>query len=196
MAGYNQNYLTPASGQEPGESFAQTGAEFSLDDSEIGSPGYLATPTRSPGFRPGHISPSFAQTGAELDLDDSDEEDDEDEDEDDFDLRSEVVGNAGPAAEVYQMVEQNQARRDLTVERPWEGNELMSPRPDMRNNSTSSVASFQLYTPDEEIAVRRKLDRKLVLFVALLFLLSFLDRSSKIDTCLLFFFLDGLGAVI
>ncbi|CAH0001454.1 unnamed protein product [Clonostachys byssicola] len=180
MAGYNQNYLTPSSGQEPGESFAQTGAEFSLDDSEIGSPGYLATPTRSTGFRPGHISPSFAQTGAELDLDDSDEEDDEgeDEEEDDFDLRSEVVRDAGSAAEVYQMVEQNQARRDLTVERPWEGNELTSPRPDMRNNSTSSVASFQLYTPDEEIAVRRKLDRKLVLFVALLFLLSFLDRSN------------------
>ncbi|KAF7562479.1 hypothetical protein G7046_g1657 [Stylonectria norvegica] len=44
--------------------------------------------------------------------------------------------------------------------------------------STSSAASYQLYTPDEDIAVRRKFDRKLVLFVALLFLLSFLDRSN------------------
>jgi hypothetical protein len=35
------------------------------------------------------------------------------------------------------------------------------------------------YTPDEEGAVVRKLDRKLVLFVALLYMLSFLDRSSE-----------------
>lgn len=36
-----------------------------------------------------------------------------------------------------------------------------------------------LYTPDEEQAVLRKLDRRLVLFMALMYLLSFLDRSSK-----------------
>jgi hypothetical protein len=42
-----------------------------------------------------------------------------------------------------------------------------------------SVQSFELYTPDEERAVVRKLDRKLVLFVALLYMLSFLDRSSE-----------------
>jgi hypothetical protein len=36
----------------------------------------------------------------------------------------------------------------------------------------------QLYTPEEEQAVVRKFDRKLVVFVALLYLLSFLDRSS------------------
>jgi len=42
----------------------------------------------------------------------------------------------------------------------------------------ASVASFQLYTPDEEDRVRRKLDTRLVLFVALLYLLSFLDRSN------------------
>lgn len=34
------------------------------------------------------------------------------------------------------------------------------------------------YTPDEEAAVVRKFDRKLVLFVALLYMFSFLDRSS------------------
>jgi hypothetical protein len=38
--------------------------------------------------------------------------------------------------------------------------------------------SFMLYTPDEEKKVLRKLDRRLVLFMALLYLLSFLDRSS------------------
>lgn len=35
-----------------------------------------------------------------------------------------------------------------------------------------------LYTAEEEAAVVRKFDRRLVLFVALLYLLSFLDRSS------------------
>jgi hypothetical protein len=38
--------------------------------------------------------------------------------------------------------------------------------------------SFEMYTPDEERAVLRKLDRRLVLFLALLYMLSFLDRSS------------------
>lgn len=47
-----------------------------------------------------------------------------------------------------------------------------------RRGSTSSTQSFQLYTPDEERAVVRKFDKRLVLFVALLYMLSFLDRSS------------------
>ncbi|RFU30178.1 hypothetical protein B7463_g6173, partial [Scytalidium lignicola] len=38
--------------------------------------------------------------------------------------------------------------------------------------------SYQLYTPEEERAVVRKFDRKLVVFVALLYMLSFLDRSN------------------
>lgn len=49
-----------------------------------------------------------------------------------------------------------------------------------RATSISTVQSFQLYTPDEERAVVRKFDRKLVLFVALLYMLSFLDRSSML----------------
>lgn len=48
-----------------------------------------------------------------------------------------------------------------------------------RAASISTVHSYQLYTPDEERAVVRKFDRNLVLFVALLYMLSFLDRSSK-----------------
>jgi hypothetical protein len=48
-----------------------------------------------------------------------------------------------------------------------------------RRASVSTVQSYQLYTPDEERAVVRKFDRKLVLFVALLYMLSFLDRSSN-----------------
>ncbi|KAI9862032.1 MAG: hypothetical protein M1824_001777 [Vezdaea acicularis] len=38
--------------------------------------------------------------------------------------------------------------------------------------------SFVQYTPEEERAVVRKLDRNLVLFIALLYMLSFLDRSN------------------
>ncbi|GAM83344.1 hypothetical protein ANO11243_013310 [Dothideomycetidae sp. 11243] len=38
--------------------------------------------------------------------------------------------------------------------------------------------SYELYTPDEERMVRRKLDVRLVGFVALLYALSFLDRSN------------------
>lgn len=49
-----------------------------------------------------------------------------------------------------------------------------------RGTSISTVQSFQLYTPDEERAVVRKFDRRLVLFVALLYMLSFLDRSSEV----------------
>ena len=48
-----------------------------------------------------------------------------------------------------------------------------------RRDSNSTIRSFMVYTPDEEQAVIRKLDRRLVLFVALLYMLSFLDRSSK-----------------
>jgi hypothetical protein len=45
--------------------------------------------------------------------------------------------------------------------------------------SIDSVQSFELYTPDEDRAVLRKLDRRLVAFMALLYCLSFLDRSSE-----------------
>ncbi|KAK3955410.1 MFS transporter [Pseudoneurospora amorphoporcata] len=52
-----------------------------------------------------------------------------------------------------------------------------------RGPSVSTAASGKSfrklrYTPDEERAVVRKFDRKLVLFVALLYMLSFLDRSN------------------
>lgn len=104
-------------------------------------------------------SPSFAQTTAEFTLDDSDDED----------LRSAVGGGGG--GEAYEMLHHQTGSR---VED--DDNEARSSR---RRASVSSVASFQLYTPDEELAVRRKFDRRLVLFVALLFLLSFLDRSSR-----------------
>jgi hypothetical protein len=54
-----------------------------------------------------------------------------------------------------------------------------------RRLSFDSVQSYELYTPDEEKAVLRKLDRRLVGFMALLYCLSFLDRSSELFSCFL-----------
>ncbi|KAG5970486.1 hypothetical protein E4U55_001654, partial [Claviceps digitariae] len=129
------------------------------------------TPERRSLFTRGDASPSFARTGSELTLDDSDEDDDDD---DDYDLRSEVGGS-----ETYEMIAGGGSRggggggRDDDDGRTRRADEESRRRP----SSSSTAASFELYTPDEEVAVRRKFDRKLVLFVALLFMLSFLDRS-------------------
>ena len=45
---------------------------------------------------------------------------------------------------------------------------------------TGIARSFKSFTADEEKVVVRKLDCHLVLFIALLYMLSFLDRSSKL----------------
>jgi hypothetical protein len=47
-----------------------------------------------------------------------------------------------------------------------------------RRRRRESVQSFELYTPDEEKRVRRKLDVRLALFVSFLYLISFLDRTN------------------
>jgi hypothetical protein len=119
---------------------------------------------------PGPSTPAemFAQTSIELTLDDSDEED----------LRS-IVGSG---SDVYELHDRDTSR-DRNGSAIWDaeaGDDEDADRPLVagRPRSPGSVASFQLYTPDEELAVRRKFDRKLVLFVALLYMLSFVDRSS------------------
>jgi hypothetical protein len=38
---------------------------------------------------------------------------------------------------------------------------------------------YSLYSPEEDKKVLKKLDRRVVLFIAFLYLLSFLDRSSE-----------------
>ena len=38
---------------------------------------------------------------------------------------------------------------------------------------------YELYSPEEDKKVLKKLDRRVVLFIAFLYLLSFLDRSSE-----------------
>ncbi|KND87861.1 putative transporter [Tolypocladium ophioglossoides CBS 100239] len=125
---------------------------------------------------PGEASSSFAQMGAELSLDDSDGDADDglgedDDDDDDEDLRSEVGGS-----EAYELVSERDASRERINGRVDEA--LVGRRRRRQRPGASSAARFQLYTPDEDLAVRRKFDRKLVLFVALLFMLSFLDRSN------------------
>ncbi|KAI4690040.1 uncharacterized protein J4E84_004221 [Alternaria hordeiaustralica] len=50
--------------------------------------------------------------------------------------------------------------------------------PSIRRASLDSVQSYELYTPDEDRTVLKKLDRRLVAFMALLYMLSFLDRSN------------------
>lgn len=119
---------------------------------------------------------AFAQTGSELSLDDSDDED----------LRSAVGSGSGSGSEVYELRERD-ASRDRNGRAMWDAEAVGDVDDDDdvehsliagRSRSPGSVASFQLYTPDEERAVRRKFDRKLVLFVALLYMLSFVDRSS------------------
>ncbi|CAM1511241.1 Fc.00g087540.m01.CDS01 [Cosmosporella sp. VM-42] len=104
---------------------------------------------------PDDASSSFAQTTAEFHLDDTDDED----------LRSAVGGE-----EAYEM-----RARERSRDGRWDATEHTGAD---RRLSDGSAESYQLYTPDEDVAVRRKFDRKLVLFVALLFLLSFLDRSN------------------
>ena len=46
-------------------------------------------------------------------------------------------------------------------------------------NERNETQLFTPYTAEEERALVRKLDYRLVLFVAFLYMLSFLDRSSK-----------------
>ncbi len=135
--------------------------------------------------QPGEASPSFAQTGAELDLDASDSDEDlfnlDDYDEDDdheeaVDLQSEVGG-----AEAYELRGMRGSLSPGPGPRPGSSRSATTrkmQRRRRRRGSNSTAASYKLYTPDEDAAVRRKFDRKLVLFVSLLFLLSFVDRSS------------------
>jgi hypothetical protein len=51
--------------------------------------------------------------------------------------------------------------------------------PYARRTSVGSTQSYELYTPDEDKSVLKKLDRRLVAFMAMLYCLSFLDRSSE-----------------
>jgi len=74
-------------------------------------------------------------------------------------------------------IEDGAPDKQETLDVPAAEHEGLLPSP--RRFSIDSVQSFELYTPDEDKAVLRKLDRRLVAFMALLYCLSFLDRSSE-----------------
>ncbi len=83
----------------------------------------------------------------------------------------------GELGESFKLQKREKTEVDHAAEDEDEESYLDAPR---RRASVSTVQSYQLYTPDEERAVVRKFDRRLVLFVALLYMLSFLDRSSMV----------------
>jgi hypothetical protein len=81
----------------------------------------------------------------------------------------------GELGESFKLQKREKSEVDGAVDDTDEERYHDAPR---RRASVSTVQSYQLYTPDEERAVVRKFDKRLVLFVALLYMLSFLDRSS------------------
>lgn len=142
-------------------------------------------------YHGGRISPSFAQTQEEFRLDDSDEDErDGDGDSDDGDLRLREHELAADG-EAYELQDHRPGvaagGEGHGHANGWAGrgddvgarSSSPSPLPGTRRRlSASTVASFQLYTPDEEQVVVRKFDRRLVVFLALLYMLAFVDRSS------------------
>ena len=67
------------------------------------------------------------------------------------------------------------------VSNQWDQNyDIEKPSRYGRRKSNETEQSFMLYTPDEERSVIKKFDRRLVMFIALLYMLSFLDRSSML----------------
>lgn len=99
---------------------------------------------------------------------DSDPEDEQDLDdlEDEEGLELKELGRHSPTR-VRGESSTGGAEREEESESDEEDNAL----PPQKSRRRGSVASFELYTPDEEHKVRRKLDIRLVLFVALLYLL-------------------------
>lgn len=95
----------------------------------------------------------------------------------------EYSGDDGPAHETND-------RHDRNDGNDWSGRDGTNRTGGERRLSASTVASFQLYTPDEERAVVRKFDRRLVVFLAFCYMLSFVDRSSTSQTPLAYPFLS------
>ncbi|KAF2275542.1 uncharacterized protein EI97DRAFT_494506 [Westerdykella ornata] len=95
-----------------------------------------------------------------------------------LDARSNVslsLSEGENAYELQPLSSENSKRHGGAVEDDEEpGSAMLKPR----RLSLSSIQSYELYTPDEDRSVRRKLDRRLVGFMALLYMLSFLDRSN------------------
>ncbi|TGO31871.1 hypothetical protein BHYA_0392g00050 [Botrytis hyacinthi] len=133
-----------------------------------------------------HLTPDFdSGDGA----DDSDDDSDSDSDLD-MGMGMGMKGGEGAQNDSYKMQRWQPADRekgkfkevqkpDLDLDNEMDSDEdVYRDETSRRRGSFSTVQSYQLYTPDEERTVVRKFDRKLVVFVALLYMLSFLDRSN------------------
>lgn len=119
-------------------------------------------------------TPSSSDTSARLtpNSEDSDSNDDNDvflEDE------TGLLGSGGSEADTYEM-------REVA----WNGEKQRrgergdtSDQEDFERVERRATSRKGYYTSEEEQAVVRKFDRRLVVFVALLYMLSFLDRSSS-----------------
>jgi len=81
--------------------------------------------------------------------------------------------------ELQPILSNDESPYDKTLQLPPAEDPDAALLPSPRRFSVSSIQSYELYTPDEDKRVRRKLDRRLVSFMALLYCLSFLDRSSE-----------------
>ncbi|TGO06892.1 hypothetical protein BTUL_0412g00050 [Botrytis tulipae] len=124
------------------------------------------------------------------DVDSADGADDSDDSDSDLDMG--MRGGEGAQNDSYKMQrwqpvdrekgkfkEVQKADLDLNLDNDMDSDEdVYRDETSRRRGSFSTVQSYQLYTPDEERTVVRKFDRKLVVFVALLYMLSFLDRSN------------------
>lgn len=116
---------------------------------------------------------------------DDDDDDGEEGGGDEEGMPADPLLRTGSGQEVYELREGPRRRRRPDQLDLGEGYYDGAPGDDVGYEEGGSVVEngeyledVLLYTADEESAVVRKFDRRLVLFVALLYLLSFLDRSS------------------
>ena len=148
----------------PSPSFAQTGTEFTLDsDSDLD-------------LHAAELGPSGAPGGESYEMQS---------------VRKKGSGRTDGASGSYSSSDLDNEwtpERDHDTAPPLDGGRVdddvdLDEQGEMRfrrRGTSASAASFQLYTPDEEQAIVKKFDRKLVVLVAALYMLSFLDRSSAL----------------
>ncbi|KAI0132240.1 major facilitator superfamily transporter [Xylariales sp. AK1849] len=129
------------------------------------------------------MSASSARSNTVPRTPDSDSGSDRGEDRNDLPLlEAEIRADGLDGANTYELQDlkvENPPRSYDEIDQSYRGTHGYGPGSTTRRRlSESTSASFQLYTPDEEQAVVRKFDRRLVLFLSVCYMLSFLDRSN------------------
>ena len=94
---------------------------------------------------------------------------------------SELESESFEMSDVLEPSKQSSFSQDFRDEEGERGSEEESPIASRHGQSDdkSIEEKIDFYTPDEEKSVIKTFDRRLVIFIALLYMLSFLDRSSK-----------------